>query len=150
MGKKWLDVDNLGLIFKDTQAHWISNFDQNKAYLHSFPWTKWWILAKLYVLHHWDNLKNWLDFGDLYLIFNLTTLYLMNQLVDFDQTYKLDMGKKWLDFGVLDLIFKVTPALWMSNFDPKKSLSSPYLLNKNDGFWPIFMYCIVGLIKRFD
>ena len=40
------------------------------------------------------------------------------------------MGKKWLDFGDVDLIFKVTPALWMSNFDKKKSLSAPYLLNQ--------------------
>ena len=41
------------------------------------------------------------------------------------------MGKKKiLDFGDLGLIFKVTPALWMSDFDQKKSLSAPYLLNQ--------------------
>ena len=40
------------------------------------------------------------------------------------------MGKKWWDFGDLDLILKVTPALWMSNFDKKKSLSALYLLNR--------------------
>ena len=62
-----------------------------------------------------------------------------------------DMRKKWLNFGDLDLIFKVTPALWMSNFERKKSLSVCTLfLEPNDGFWPNFMYCIIGIIKRID
>ena len=34
-------------------------------------------LAKLYVLYHLDNEKNWLDFGDLDLIFKVATLYRM-------------------------------------------------------------------------
>ena len=40
------------------------------------------------------------------------------------------MGKQILDFGDLDFIFNVKPALWMSNFDNKKSLSALYLLNQ--------------------
>ena len=54
MGKKWLDFGDLDLIFKVTPALWMSNFDK-KACLHHISWTKWWILAKLYVLYHWDN-----------------------------------------------------------------------------------------------
>ena len=52
--KKRLDLDDLDLIFKVTPALWMSTIDQ-KACLHSVSWTKWWILAKLYVLYHWDN-----------------------------------------------------------------------------------------------
>ena len=37
-----------------TLALWMSNFDL-KACLHPISWTKWWILAKLYVLYHWDD-----------------------------------------------------------------------------------------------
>ena len=62
-----------------------------------------------------------------------SALYLLNQLVDYDQTCTdtpLDMEKKWSDFGFLDLIFKVTPALWRSNFDKKESLVCIYLLNQ--------------------
>ena len=71
MGKKWLDFGGLDLICKVTPALWMSNFDKKKACLQP---TKWWSLAKLYVLYHWDNLKNWFDFGDLDLIFKVTTL----------------------------------------------------------------------------
>ena len=80
----------------------------------------------------------------------LSALCLLNQWVDFDQTCTdalLGWEKKWLDFGDLDLIFKVTPALWMSNLEPK-SLTVPYL-EPNNGFWPKFMYCISGIVKRF-
>ena len=30
-------------------------FWPQKACLHTISWTQWWILAKLYVLYHWDN-----------------------------------------------------------------------------------------------
>ena len=33
MGKKWLDFGDLDLIFKDTPALWMSNFDQKKKSL---------------------------------------------------------------------------------------------------------------------
>ena len=39
------------LIFKVTLALWMSNLTKNVC-LHPFPWTEWWILAKLYVLYH--------------------------------------------------------------------------------------------------
>ena len=54
------------------------------------------------------------------------------------------MGKKWLDFGDLDLIF-----IWMSNFDQKKLVCTLYP-DPNDGFWPNFMYYIIGIIKKID
>ena len=56
------------------------------------------------------------------------------------------MGK-WLDFGDIYLIFKVTPALWMSNFDQKK-LVCILSLEPNDRVWPVFMYYIIGVIKK--
>ena len=49
-------------------------FTKKKACLHPISWTEWRILAKLHVLLHWDGLKIWLDFGDLDLIFKVTTL----------------------------------------------------------------------------
>ena len=58
------------------------------------------------------------------------------------------MEKEWLDFADLDLILKVTPALWMSNFD-QKQLVCILSLKPNAGFWPNFMYCIIGMVKRF-
>ena len=57
------------------------------------------------------------------------------------------MGKKCLDFGDHDLIFKVTPALCQSL--TKKSLFA-HPLEPNDGFWPNFIYCIIGIVKRLD
>ena len=89
MGEKSLDFGDIDLIFKATPALWIPNFDQKSL---SAPYLFnqiWWILAKLYVLYHWDSQKILLDFGDL----------------DFDQfcieKKHSDMGKKWLDFGWL-------------------------------------------------
>ena len=58
-----------------------------------------------------------------------TIRYLLNQLMDFDQTCKdifLGGGTSWLDFGDLDLIFKVTPALW----NVQNRVSVRYLLNQ--------------------
>ena len=54
MGKKWLDFGDIDLIFKDTSALWMSNFDK-KSLSAPYLLNKWWILAKLYVLYHWDN-----------------------------------------------------------------------------------------------
>ena len=96
-GKKWLDFGDLDFIFQVTPALWMSNVDQKKACLHPISWTKWWILAKLYVLYHWDNQKNWLDFDDLDLIFStlkfqsltkkiLSAPYRLNQMTDSGQT----------------------------------------------------------------
>ena len=56
------------------------------------------------------------------------------------------MKMKLLDFGDLYLIFKVVPALWMSKFDQKQIVCT-LSLEPNDGFWPYFMYCIIGIIK---
>ena len=58
------------------------------------------------------------------------------------------MGKKWLDFGDLDLIFEVTPALWMSNFDKKKTCLRPIFFNQM--MHSSKTLCIIGMIKRFD
>ena len=65
------------------------------------------------------------------------------------QTHYLDEGQKLLDFGDLDLIFKVSRALWMSNFG-QKQLVCTLSLEPNDRFWPNFMYCFIGIIKKFD
>ena len=76
MGKKYLDFGDLDLIFKVTPALWMSYSDQKKLVctcLHPIFWTKWLILVKLYILYHWDNIKIWLDFGELDLIFKMTT-----------------------------------------------------------------------------
>ena len=59
----------------------------------------------------------------------LSALCLLNQcgwiLAKLAQIHYWDWGKKWLGFVDHDLIFKVTPALWMSNFLPKKSCLHP-------------------------
>ena len=39
MGKKWLDFGDLDLIFKVTQALWMSNFDQ-KSLSASYLWNQ--------------------------------------------------------------------------------------------------------------
>ena len=50
--------------------------------LHSFFWSNRWILTKLAYTHYWDGGKNWLDFGDLDLIFKVTPVIFMS---NFDQ-----------------------------------------------------------------
>ena len=61
----------------------------------------------------------------------LSALYLLNQLVDFDQPWTetpLWHGKEIIKFWWPYLIFKVTPAL--CQILTNKSLSAPYLLNQ--------------------
>ena len=60
------------------------------------------------------------------------------------------MEKKWLDFSDLDLIFKLTPALWMSNFDQKKSLAVLYLLNQMTQSGQTLRVVSFGTTKRSD
>ena len=54
-GKEIIRFRDLDLIFKVTPALWMSICFTKKACLHPIYWTKWCILAKLYVLYHWDN-----------------------------------------------------------------------------------------------
>ena len=70
-------------------------------------------------------------------------------LIKVAHKHQWDMDKKWLDFGEVDLIFKDTPALWMSNFYQIQIVCT-LSLEQNDVFWPNFMYCIIGIVKRFD
>ena len=49
-----LDFGDFDFIFKVTPVLWTSNFDPKKR-LHPISWTKWWVLANLYILYHWDN-----------------------------------------------------------------------------------------------
>ena len=91
-------------------------------------WNSVWILTKYSWKYNLDITKNWLDFGDLDLIFKVTvwcgscwhrccrlldtfmsTQYLVNQWLD---PYQIFMGillgrKELIRFGNLDLIFKV-------------------------------------------
>ena len=46
---------DLDLNCKVTPVLWMSNFDQKQLVYPLDSWTKWWILAKLYVLFHWDS-----------------------------------------------------------------------------------------------
>ena len=100
-----------------------------------------WNLTKLAQIHHQDGGKKWLDFGDLNLIFKVTTLYKYSKsepcvhtiswinrwnLTKLAQIHHWNWGKKWLDFGDLYLVFKVTPALWNSNFNTKKLVCTLY------------------------
>ena len=75
-----------------------------------------------------------------------TNLWILAKLA---QTHYWKGGKNWLDFDDIDLIFKVTSVLWMSN-DDQKQLVCILSLEQNDGFWPNFTYCIIGMVKRFD
>ena len=73
-GKKWLDFGDTDLIFKITPALWNFKILTKKACLLPISWTKWRILAKLYILQRWDGLQISLDFCDRDLIFKVTTL----------------------------------------------------------------------------
>ena len=42
--------------------------------LHNILWTSGWILTKFSWIYNWDLTKNWLDFGDLDLIFKITAV----------------------------------------------------------------------------
>ena len=63
MKKKWLDFGDIDLIFKVTSALWMSNSDQKSV---SAPYLLNQMMDsdELYVLYHWDNEKNWIDFGN--------------------------------------------------------------------------------------
>ena len=85
-------------------------------------WTKWWILAKLYVLYHWDEWKELIrfwwpcpNFQGHHTIKTVKMSLVCTLSPEPIGGFWPNLGKKWLDFGDLDLIFKVTPALWMSN-----------------------------------
>ena len=42
--------------------------------LHNILWTSGWFLTKFSLIYNWDITKNWLDFGDLDLIFKVTAV----------------------------------------------------------------------------
>ena len=42
--------------------------------LHNILWTSGWILIKFPCINHWDITQNWLDFGDIDLIFKVTAI----------------------------------------------------------------------------
>ena len=133
--------------------------------LHSISWTNKWILTKLAKTYYLEG-GNWLDFGDLDLIFKVTPAlwnfqiltpkslsasYLLNQMTDFSQTsFIVTLGSfkdlirfwwPWLNFQGHHTIKTVL----FSNFD-HKSLSTSYLVNQMmvctlspepiGGFWP--------------
>ena len=91
------------------------------ASLHPISWRNGWILTKLAQLYYCDMKKNWLDFGDLDLIFKVTgglilengfsAPYLQNEWIDFDQTCTtilLREGKELIRFWWPWPMFKVT------------------------------------------
>ena len=59
---------------------------KSKPCVHSIPWINRWNLIKLAQIHHWDWGKKWLDFGDLYLVFNVTPALLNS---NFDRKKRL-------------------------------------------------------------
>ena len=71
-GKKWLDFGDLDLIFKITPALWNSNFYRKSLSAH-YLLNQWLEFAQLAQIHQFDGEKL-LDFGDLDLIFKITTL----------------------------------------------------------------------------
>ena len=80
--------------------------------MHNISLTNGWNLTELAQIHHKDGAKKWLDFGDLDLIFKITTLsilkkvslvnavkglcahYLFNQWMEFNQT-STDTSSGW-------------------------------------------------------
>ena len=55
----------------------MSLVNAEKVYVHTISLTNDWNLTKLAQVHHKDGGKKWLDFGDLDLIFKVTTLYIL-------------------------------------------------------------------------
>ena len=110
------------------------------ACLHPISWMNGWIFTKLVQLYCWDRDKNWLDFGDIDPIFNVTgglrllknaclqPISRMNRwiLTKLVHLYYCDMEKNCLDFGHLDPIFKVTQGLRLL----KSGLSAPCLMKE--------------------
>ena len=65
--------------------------------MHNISWTNEWNVTKLARVYHWDKLKSWLEFGDLYLISKVTgrikyvknslkLIHFLNLLLDSHQT----------------------------------------------------------------
>ena len=133
-GKKWLDFDDLYLIFKVTPAFWNSDFDRKSLCAH-FVLNQ---LMEFYQsttgtsLGHWKEVNRfwwpWPHFQGHYIIKTLKmslVCSLSHESIEgiwsTSTDTPLDGGKKWLDFVDLDLIFIVTLALWNSDFYRKKA-----------------------------
>ena len=107
-----------------SQWHW-HDTGMTLFCLHNILWTICWILTKFswIYMYNWDITNNWLDFGDLNLIFKVTAvekiekcltlsclqniLGTSNWILTFSWIYNWNI-KIWLQFSEVDLIFKVT------------------------------------------
>ena len=107
--------------------------------------TNWWIFIKLAQEHSWNMGKIWLDF-----IEPCLHSYLTNQFVDFDQTCietPLGHGEEMIRFCWPWPHFQGHTSTLNVKFWPKKFVCT-LSLEPNDGFWPNFMYCIIGILKE--
>ena len=55
-------------------------------------------------------------------------------------------GKKWLDFVTLTSFSKSHQHFKIFKFWPQKKLVCTLSLEPNDGFWPNFIYCNIGMV----
>ena len=95
MEKNWLDFGDLDPIFKVTGEFRL--LVNGLSCMHPITWRNGWILTKLVHLYSNDMEKNWLDFGDLDPIFEVThglrlfenglsASYLMKEWMDLNKT----------------------------------------------------------------
>ena len=73
-GKKWLDFGDLYLVFKVTPALWNSNFDRKKSLCAHYILNQWLEFYQTSTDTSLGHEKKVIRFGDLDLIFKVTTL----------------------------------------------------------------------------
>ena len=124
--------------------------------LHCLPWAVWILRISMITKFIFLCPPNRRGGGDILLMVRIlsTSMLLLvctqapepNEwiLTKLAQTHYWEGGKKWLDFGDLELIFRVTLALWIIKFWQKRLLCT-LSLEPDDGFWPNFIYCNIGV-----
>ena len=113
--------------------------------LHNILWTSGWILTKFAWIYNWDITKNWLDFGDLNLIFqgdsnkknwkfcdtSLSAQYLLNQWLNSYQIFRnIQLGYNRIEF-----IFFRTIQLGYNRIEFKFSGMYNWDITNNIGVW---------------
>ena len=132
--------------------------------LSSLSWTNGWILTKLAQTHYWKGGKKWFWWHWPYFQGHTSTLkfsnfdpkslsapYLLNQMTDSGQTsyfvtlgWFKDMIRFWWPWPNCQGHHTIN-IVKFSNFD-QKMLVCTLSLEPNDGFWPNFIYCNVGIV----